>query len=398
MDFNNDSGTLANVSVIGSSTSNTVTMQYLGGMVLPTGATADRPATPTVGTSRYNTTLGKTEYWNGTIWQFDVVKISECTDTVITSPVSGQVLQFNGTKWANTSSSTPSSAAGTLSSWTLVAGSRYYADFAHNLGTTNVVVQLFDSTTNTLVQADSIVLTDVNTVRVTIIGNTRSIRIVVIANGMYIGNVSSGTAILEDIFANRPAAGIVDRLFLAYDTKVFYRDNGTSWDIMSASSGTVKTYTFYPNSLDSPNTADFAVNSLAPVISDPLNTAMNVRSFSNTVEQGVGFMIPVPTGSTTVTFNIRGRAATAPATATTVTHKLYSRQVPTNAAMGAWSAASTFTALTVPTNAYYQIYSQSYSLAAAGLAVGNTYHFELTRAVSGLAYAWLVAEIAVVFT
>jgi hypothetical protein len=255
---------------------------------------------------------------------------------------------------------------------------------------------LYDSTTNALVQADSLVLTNANTVRVTVVGNTRSIRIVVIANGMYIG--SAGTSILEDVFANRPAAGVANRLFLSYDTKVFYRDNGTSWDIMSASSGTVKSYTFYANSLDSPTTADFAVNALAPVISDPTNTAMNVRSFSNTVEQGVGLMIPVPTGSTTITFKIRGKPTTAPATATTVTHKIYSRQVPNNAAMGAWSAATTFTPLTIPTNAYYQLYTQSYALSVLGLTVGNTYHMELTRAIGGLANAWLAVEFVIEFT
>jgi hypothetical protein len=395
MDFNNDSGTLANVAVISGFTS-TVALQYLGGVVLPTGATADRPASPVVGTSRYSSTLNKTEYWNGSVWQTDVVSIAECTDASITTPVLNQVLQYNGTKWTNSSSSTPSSISGTINTWTLVSGSRYYNDFVHGLGTTNVVIQLYDSTTNALIQADSLVLTNANTVRVTVIGNTRSLHIVVIANGMYIG--SAGTSILEGTFASRPPAGVVDRLFLSYDTKVFYRDNGTSWDIMSASSGTVKSYTFYANSLDSPNTADFAVNALAPVISDPANTAINVRSFSNTVEQGVGLMCPVPSGSQTITFKIRGKPTTAPGTATTVTHKVYSRQVPNNAAMGAWSAATTFTALTVPTNAFYQLYTQSYSLAALGLVVGNTYHFELTRAIGGLANAWLVVEVVVEFT
>jgi hypothetical protein len=66
--------------------------------------------------------------------------------------------------------------------------------------------------------------------------------------------------------------------------------------------------------------------------------------------------------------------------------------------MGAWSAGTSFTAFTVPTNAYYQLYSQTYALSALGLSVGNSYQFELTRAASGLVYAWLVPEISVVFT
>jgi hypothetical protein len=323
----------------------------------------------------------------------------DLSDVTITSPTANQLLQYNGATWIN-STSLPSSISGVLSSWTLVSGSRYYADFTHNLGTNNVVIQLFDNTTNAVINADSIVLTNINTVRITVIGNSRTIRIVVIANGMAVGIMNGGgvPVIIEDLYANRPTAGVAGRLFIAYDSKVFYRDNGTGWDIVSASSGTVKTYTFYANSLDSPTTSDFAVNSLAPVISDPSNTAMNVRSFSNTVEQGVGLMVPVPLGATTMTFKIRGRPTTAPASATTVTHKLYSRMVPTNAAMGTWSAATTFTSLTIPTNAYYQLYTQTYSLAALGLTVNNTYHFELTRATGGLTNNWLVVEIVVEFT
>jgi hypothetical protein len=324
---------------------------------------------------------------------------NDLSDVTVTSPTANQLLQYNGATWIN-STVLPSSITGILSSWTQVSGSRYYADFAHNLGTNNIVIQLFDNTTNAAIGADSIVLTNINTVRVTVIGNTRIIRIVVIANGMAVGIMNGGgvPVIIEDIYANRPLAGVAGRLFIAYDSKVFYRDNGIGWDIVSASSGTVKTYTFYANSLDSPTTSDFAVNALAPVISDPTNTAMNVRSFSNTIEQGVGLMVPVPLGSTTITFKIRGRPTTAPASATTVTHKLYSRLVPTNAAMGSWSAATTFTSLTIPTNAYYQLYTQSYSLSSIGLIVNNTYHLELTRAIGGLTNNWLVVEIVVEFT
>lgn len=332
--------------------------------------------------------------------------LATCTDATISAPTNGQLLQWNGTKWVN-ASTTPASATGLLSTWTLVAGNRYYADFTHGLGTSNLVVQLFDNTTNALVQADSVVISNTTFIRVTVIGNTKTLRIVAVANGQAVGVTTNNTAvvngggapsIIEDLFANRPAASTVGRIFISYDTKVIYRDTGTTWDIVSASSGTIKTYTYYANSLDSPNTSDFAVNVLAPVISDSLNTAMNVRSFSNTVEQGVGLMLPVPVGATTITFDIRGRAATAPASATTVTHKLYTRKVPNNAVMPSWSAGTTFTALTVPTNNYYQKYSQSYSLATLGLLTGETYHFELTRITGGLAFAWLVVEIAVVFT
>lgn len=39
-------------------------------------------------------------------------------------------------------------------------------------------------------------------------------------------------AFYADVFANRPAAGYVGRIFVSTDTYAFYRDNGTSWDLI----------------------------------------------------------------------------------------------------------------------------------------------------------------------
>ena len=67
MDFNNDTGVLSNVTVI-SSNINTVTLQSLGGVVLPAGATADRPGTFANGVLRHNTTTGFVEASSGGSW------------------------------------------------------------------------------------------------------------------------------------------------------------------------------------------------------------------------------------------------------------------------------------------------------------------------------------------
>ena len=45
------------------------TIDDTGFITLPSGTTAQRPASPVVGMYRYNTDLGRTEWWNGTIWQ-----------------------------------------------------------------------------------------------------------------------------------------------------------------------------------------------------------------------------------------------------------------------------------------------------------------------------------------
>jgi hypothetical protein len=40
--------------------------------------------------------------------------------------------------------------------------------------------------------------------------------------------------ISSDVFASRPPAGVTGNLFVATDTKQVYRDNGTTWDLLSA--------------------------------------------------------------------------------------------------------------------------------------------------------------------
>lgn len=45
------------------------TINDTGFLVVPSGTTAQRPATPVVGDFRYNTTLTYYEVWDGTEWQ-----------------------------------------------------------------------------------------------------------------------------------------------------------------------------------------------------------------------------------------------------------------------------------------------------------------------------------------
>ena len=44
----------------------------------------------------------------------------------------------------------------------------------------------------------------------------------------------------SDTFANRPSFGIVGRIFISTDTKEFFRDTGTSWELIGGpGSGTI---------------------------------------------------------------------------------------------------------------------------------------------------------------
>jgi hypothetical protein len=49
--------------------SNDVVLPGTGGFVPPVGTTAQRPTTPAAGTTRWNSTLGYSEQYNGTVWQ-----------------------------------------------------------------------------------------------------------------------------------------------------------------------------------------------------------------------------------------------------------------------------------------------------------------------------------------
>jgi len=75
------SSTLANSAIVLSPNGNSqVVIDSTSGLVLPTGATAERPATPDTGTVRYNSSIGVVEVYNGAGWEgvgSDVAAISQ---------------------------------------------------------------------------------------------------------------------------------------------------------------------------------------------------------------------------------------------------------------------------------------------------------------------------------
>ena len=326
MDFDNDLGTVGNVAIISPLAGN-VTFSGTSGIVPPSGTTGQRPGSPVAGTYRYNSTINDIELWNGTTW----------------APMTGtnSVISF------------------TISGWTLVSGNLYYADVVHNMSTQIMAVSLWNTATNTLVDADSIVSTSTSTIRITVAGNTNTIRCVIVTAGQFTGYTTSNLIL--------------------------------------------RTLTYYASSLDSPNNSDWAVNSLAAAIADPTNPGLTVRQFSNTTEQGVGFNLTVPAGATNITFRFKGRAQTAPGSAAVVQPKLYLRSIPDNAAVSAWSTAYAFSNISIPTNAYFQYSYQTFTLASLGLASNGLYQAELSRSttVSGgtqLASNWYLNELTIEFT
>ena len=90
MDFNNDLGILSNVSTI-SPVGSIVEFTGTGGVVPCRGTTAERPATPTAGTWRYNTTKAESEFWDGEAWRQNSGEIVAAYRG-ITSVVSGTTI------------------------------------------------------------------------------------------------------------------------------------------------------------------------------------------------------------------------------------------------------------------------------------------------------------------
>jgi hypothetical protein len=321
---------------------------------------------------------------------------NDLSDVILTSPTANQVLSYNsGTnKWNNTnvisgnaSGTVGVSPSGGGTAWTLVSGSQYRADFVHNLGTTNVVVTLWDTNNNAVVIANSLVTTDANTVRITVTGNTKTIKVVVVAQGSAL--VAGGSTPSSVITAYN---GVT---ISAAATKLNWQ--GQAVNITDAGSGTTNItigsrFTFFAASLDTPVNSDFAVNAIAATITDPTYASLNVRSFSNTIEQGVACLISIPSGATTMTIKMRGRAQTAPGVASVVQPRIYYRLLPNNSAVGAWSVAQELANISIPTNANFQYSTQTILLSTLGMTAGNLYQIELTRRVSGVTGTNLAAN------
>jgi phage-related tail fiber protein len=88
-------------------------------------------------------------------------------------------------------------------------------------------------------------------------------------------NYGGTTGLQEGVFASRPAAGTAGLIYVSTDTKVIYRDNGSSWDGVSATSASDLSSGTLPDARLSANV--------------PLLNAANTWSNTNTFSSGVTF-------------------------------------------------------------------------------------------------------------
>lgn len=216
------------------------------------------------------------------------------------------------------------------------------------------------------------------------------------------GNFSAGT-ITANLSGN---AATATKLQTARTVTLTGAVNGSgsfdgSADLSIATTSVYRKFLFYADQLDSPTSADWSVNNLAPATNDATNTSLVIRAFDDTAEEGVGFTVSIPAGTTSMILGIRGRAATAPTSGTPgAVMRLHRRTINTNAAISAWSI-TTLTTLTFPLNAFYQTFTQTLALSTIGATAGALTQFELTRQGSAgadtLVGDFNVIEIAVEF-
>jgi hypothetical protein len=150
-----------------------------------------------------------------------------------------------------------------------------------------------------------------------------------------------------------------------------------------------------------PNNADWAINAFAPLASDVVNASLSVRYFDAAAQEGVGFGITIPNGVTSITFYFKSRARSAAGSTLAVIPALYTRTFSDNGSPGAWSAATSMTALSIPNNTNVQYDSQTITLSTLGLTAGNYVLFELTRLATNagdtLTVDWGLIEVVLEF-
>jgi len=102
----------------------------------------------------------------------------------------------------------------------------------------------------------------------------------------YVTNQKGSPALYSDVLANRPAAGFIGRLFISTDTFEIYRDNGTTWDLISSGGGGVNIYNS-DGSLTAARTMTMANHSLT--FEGGANDARLIMSANNNVPRIFSF-------------------------------------------------------------------------------------------------------------
>lgn len=147
---------------------------------------------------------------------------------------------------------------------------------------------------------------------------------------------------------------------------------------------------------------DFAVNAGAGLGADTANPSLLVRRFDDTTEEGVGFGLTIPSGSSDITLYFKSRAQSTPGGTVGVQPLLYTRIVGDNTAVSSWSAATQLTPLSLPSNTNWQYDNETLTLSSLSLSADTYVQFEITRdgadGDDSLVGDWTLLELVVEFS
>ena len=142
-------------------------------------------------------------------------------------------------------------------------------------------------------------------------------------------------------------------------------------------------YIFFAENMNSPNNADFGINSLAPASPDSANNAIIIRQFDDTTIQAVSMNIRIPLNAKNFTVSFVGRAQTAPGGPVNIDTGLTGRSIRNNVAVPVWWQV-TNGIFAIPTNTRYQFFSTSYLLSDLGILPDDVLQLEFYRTANGV--------------
>jgi hypothetical protein len=161
-------------------------------------------------------------------------------------------------------------------------------------------------------------------------------------------------------------------------------------------------YHIYPGNEETPNNADWAVNSVAPADADSNNNGLTIWEFDDTTEEGIGYTVHIPAEATNIIIGTVSRAEVGPGSPQSVMPKVYTREMRDNLAVEGWTGGSNLTAIAIPANEFWQYDTHLAALSGLGLVAGRRAQLEFTRVGTDVSDTlvddWDVLEVWIYFT
>ncbi len=218
MDFNHDSGTISNLLALDPG-SNSLTISGTGGIILPAGTTAQRPAS--TGILRFNTDTSLVEGYNGATWTTLQITTTNLTGLSSLSGT-GIISQTGAGTYANRT------ITGSSGNVTVTNGDGISGNPTINLATAGTPGTYVSVTTDTFGRVTSGSTTQVW-------GSITSTPTTLSGYGITdsVKNNGSAGGLQAGVFASRPTAGTAGNFYFSTDTNALYYDTGSTWSLAS---------------------------------------------------------------------------------------------------------------------------------------------------------------------